>query len=88
MLREILEDQLGVDLAEITPEAKIQDDLGADSLDCIELVMRLEDDFGIEIPDEDVDKAVNDRAATVQGLADYLTAKLNAIRPMPAAGDR
>lgn len=78
MLKEILEEQLGVSLEEVTPEAKLQDDLGADSLDCVELVMRLEDDFGIEIPDEEVDKVTNCRDCTVQQVADYLTGRLEA----------
>jgi len=51
----LVAEQLGVDLAEITPEASILDDLGADSLDVVELVMSLEDAFDIEVPDEDVE---------------------------------
>ena len=55
-VRKIIIDQLGVDEAEVTPEAKFIDDLGADSLDTVELVMALEEEFGIEIPDEDAEK--------------------------------
>ena len=51
----LVADQLGVDIAEITPEASILDDLGADSLDVVELVMSLEDTFDIEVPDEEVE---------------------------------
>jgi acyl carrier protein len=51
----LVADQLGVDVAEITPEASILDDLGADSLDIVELVMSLEDTFDIEVPDEEVE---------------------------------
>jgi len=53
---EIVSDQLGVDKEEVTPEASFVEDLGADSLDQVELVMRLEESFGIEIPDEDAEK--------------------------------
>ena len=54
-VRTLVADQLGVDLAEITPDASILDDLGADSLDVVELVMSLEDAFDIEVPDEEVE---------------------------------
>lgn len=52
----IIVDQLGVDADEVTPEASFTDDLGADSLDVVELVMAFEEEFGIEIPDEDSEK--------------------------------
>jgi acyl carrier protein len=55
-VREIVAEQLGVDVEEVTPEASFTDDLGADSLDTVELVMALEEEFGIEIPDEDAEK--------------------------------
>jgi len=55
-IREIIAEQLGVDADEITPETSFVDDLGADSLDTVELVMALEEEFGIEIPDEDAEK--------------------------------
>jgi acyl carrier protein len=51
-IRAIVAEQLGVDIAEIVSESKILDDLGADSLDVVELVMTLEDEFDIEVPDE------------------------------------
>ena len=54
-VRNILAEQLGVDLAEVTPDARILDDLGADSLDVVEMVMSLEQAFDIEMPDEDVE---------------------------------
>ncbi|MFQ5416575.1 MAG: acyl carrier protein [Myxococcota bacterium] len=54
-IRSLVAEQLGIDLAEITPEASILDDLGADSLDVVELVMSLEDTFDIEVPDEEVE---------------------------------
>jgi len=54
-IRSIVAEQLGVDVSEVTPDASILDDLGADSLDVVELVMALEDAFDIEVPDEDVE---------------------------------
>jgi len=66
-VKKIIIDQLGVDEAEVTPEAKFIDDLGADSLDTVQLVMALEEEFGIEIPDEDAEKI-----ATVQDAVAYI----------------
>jgi acyl carrier protein len=54
----IVVDQLGVAEEEVTPEASFVDDLGADSLDVVELVMALEEEFGVEIPDEDAEKII------------------------------
>ena len=54
-VRSLVADQLGVDLSEVIPGANILDDLGADSLDVVELVMSLEDTFDIEVPDEEVE---------------------------------
>jgi acyl carrier protein len=70
-LRELVAVQLGIDLQEVVPDARILDDLGADSLDVVELVMALEEAFGIIVPDEaiegmstigDVERYVVDRA--------------------------
>jgi acyl carrier protein len=55
-VKEIIVEQLGVDADEVTAEASFTDDLGADSLDIVELVMAFEEEFGIEIPDEDAEK--------------------------------
>jgi acyl carrier protein len=66
-VKTIIAEQLGVDAAEATPEASFTDDLGADSLDIVELVMAFEEEFEIEIPDEDAEKIV-----TVQDAVDYI----------------
>ncbi len=66
-VKKIIVDQLGVDEGEVTPEAKFIDDLGADSLDTVELVMALEEEFGIEIPDEEAEKIV-----TVKDAVSYI----------------
>ena len=55
-VKQIIVEQLGVDEGEVTPNASFVDDLGADSLDVVELVMALEEEFGVEIPDEDAEK--------------------------------
>ncbi len=55
-VKEIISKQLGVDQSEVTPEASFVEDLGADSLDTVELVMAFEEAFNIEIPDEDAEK--------------------------------
>jgi len=55
-VKSIVAEQLGVKIEEVTPTASFIDDLGADSLDTVELVMALEEEFGIEIPDEDAEK--------------------------------
>ena len=57
-VRAIIAEQLGVKLEEVTDSASFIEDLGADSLDTVELVMALEEEFGIEIPDEDAEKMV------------------------------
>ncbi len=55
-IRTIVAEQLGVDMAELSAHASILDDLGADSLDVVEMVMSLEEEFDIEVPDEDVEE--------------------------------
>jgi acyl carrier protein len=67
-VRQIIVEQLGVDEGEVTPTASFIDDLGADSLDTVELVMALEEGFGIEIPDEDAEKitTVKDAIAYIE----------------------
>lgn len=55
-VKEIIANELEVDAKQIVPEAKFIEDLGADSLDIVELVMALEEEFGLDIPDEDADK--------------------------------
>jgi len=57
-VKKIIADQLGVKQEEVTDEAKFIDDLGADSLDTVELVMALEEEFGVEMPDEDAEKMI------------------------------
>jgi len=64
---DIIANQLGVDKEIITPEANVVDDLGADSLDVVELVMALEEAFDLEIPDDDAEKI-----RTVNDIYDYL----------------
>lgn len=66
----IIEEQLGVDPERVKPEASFIDDLGADSLDIVELVMAMEEEFDIEIPDEDAEKL-----RTVQDVLKYLESK-------------
>ncbi len=66
-VKKIIVDQLGVEEDEVTPEASFIEDLGADSLDIVELIMALEEEFGIEIPDEDAEKI-----ATVKDAITYI----------------
>jgi acyl carrier protein len=69
-VKKIISEQLGVPEADVKSEASFVNDLGADSLDTVELVMALEEEFGVEIPDEDAEKI-----ATVQNAIDYIKAK-------------
>ncbi len=57
-VKDIISKQLGIDMEKVTPEASFMDDLGADSLDTVELVMAFEETFNIEIPDEDAEKII------------------------------
>ena len=66
-VKDIIIDKLGVDEEKINSEASFVDDLGADSLDTVELIMQLEEEFGIEIPDDAAEKIT-----TVQAAIDYL----------------
>ncbi len=68
-VKKIIVEQLAVDAGEVTPQAQFVQDLGADSLDTVELVMALEEEFDIEIPDEDAEKIT-----TVQAAVDYALA--------------
>ncbi len=71
-VKEIIVEELGVEADKVTPEASFVDDLGADSLDTVELVMALEEEFGIDIPDEDAEKmrTVGDAVAYIEEHAD------------------
>lgn len=66
-IKEIVVEQLGVDMEQVTPEANFVDDLGADSLETVELIMAFEEEFDIEIPDTDAEKI-----KTVQDVIDYI----------------
>lgn len=70
-VRKIIAEQLGIDEEDITPDASFTDDLGADSLDLVELVMAFEDGFDIEIPDEDAEKI-----KTVADAVNYIQSKI------------
>jgi acyl carrier protein len=69
-VKKIIEEKLSVNADQITNEAKFAEDLKADSLDTVELVMALEDEFGLDIPDEDADKI-----KTVQDAIEYIGSK-------------
>lgn len=67
-VKSVIVEQLGVDESEVTMDASFLDDLGADSIDIVEFIMALEEEFGLEIPDEEVDKIV-----TVENVIDYIS---------------
>jgi len=69
-VKKIIEEKLSVNADQITNEARFAEDLKADSLDTVELVMALEDEFGLDIPDEEAEKI-----KTVQNAIDYITSK-------------
>ncbi len=69
-VKEVIVEQLGVDEASVVAEASFIDDLGADSLDTVELIMAFEEEFGVEIPDEDAEKM-----KTVQDVLNYIESK-------------
>ena len=69
-VKQIVVEHLGIDESKVTPEAKFIDDLGADSLDTVELVMAFEEKFGIEIPDDAAETIL-----TVQDAIDYIDGK-------------
>lgn len=69
-IKSIIVEQLGVGMEEVTPEASFIEDLGADSLDIVELIMALEEEFDMEIPDEDAEKI-----QTVQDVINYVQTK-------------
>jgi acyl carrier protein len=70
-IKEIVIDKLGVEESKVTVDAKFIDDLGADSLDTVELIMQFEEEFGIEIPDDDAENLLS-----VKQAVDYITEKL------------
>lgn len=70
---EIIANQLGIDQEDVTPQASVVDDLGADSLDVVELIMALEEEFNLEIPDEEAEKIKN-----VQDIFQYMESALQA----------
>jgi acyl carrier protein len=70
---EIIANQLGIEQEDVAGQASVVDDLGADSLDVVELVMALEDEFDLEIPDEEAEKIIS-----VQNIFDYMESALQA----------
>ena len=69
-VKKIVAEHLGIDESKVTPESKFIDDLGADSLDTVELVMAFEEEFGVDIPDDAAETIL-----TVQNAMDYISSK-------------
>ena len=69
-VKDIIVDQLGVSADQVTPEAKFVEDLGADSLDTVELVMALEEEFNVEVPDDEAEKL-----QAVKDVVSFITSK-------------
>lgn len=69
-VKKIIAEKLNVDISDVVPQASLIDDLGADSLAIVELIMTMEEEFDIEVPDEDAEKL-----ATVQKAIDYILSK-------------
>ncbi len=74
-VKQIIVDQLGVEPSEVTPAASFVDDLGADSLDRVELIMALEETFSLEIPDDQAEKI-----STVQDAIDYIQKNAKSVK--------
>ncbi|HET9838088.1 MAG TPA: acyl carrier protein [Candidatus Angelobacter sp.] len=74
-VKQIIVDQLGVEPSEVTPKASFVDDLGADSLDRVELIMALEETFSLEIPDDEAEKI-----STVQDAIDYIQKNAKSVK--------
>lgn len=71
-VKDIIVEQLGVNPEQVTPEARFIEDLGADSLDTVELVMAFEEEFGVEVPDEDAEKL-----QTVGNVLEYISERVD-----------
>jgi acyl carrier protein len=74
-VKQIIMDQLSVEASEVTPDASFVEDLGADSLDRVELIMALEEAFGVEVPDADAEKIV-----TVQDAVEYIQQHAKSVK--------
>ena len=74
-VKHIIVDQLGLEAADVSAASSFVEDLGADSLDRVELIMALEETFGVEIPDEDAEKIV-----TVQNAVDYIQKNAKSVK--------
>ena len=80
-VKDIIVEQLGVKPDQVTPEAKFIEDLGADSLDTVELIMALEEEFGIEVPDEQAEKLL-----TVGDVGKYIEEHQKVVATLVASG--